>query len=249
MGSSMIANKVAKSKKYILGIEVIVLFLIIGILAYLVTAKYCPKTINVSGYSYYQYGICKEGALDTECFYYNFLLRTPKAIMDDYVRCGNSICAESPLAYSLRGGAGNIDYAAGYIDLANDYNEAYDMHILRGCSQFSQDETMLHELGHFVDCQLGLISSSDEWVHITEEESAKSIYGMVENYDGSGYYYRTPKEFWAQEFCCYLNCIHGDKESGVDEGHRCSKAYKFIENAIKAYYGEDVLSEMSVSIY
>ncbi len=239
-------NKKSKKVKILsIAAGIIAVVIAVGTPSYLVAARDCPTKISQSGYDYFQYGIGKDGALSTECYFYNFLLRTPKKILDDYVGCGNKICVESPVAYFLRGGAGNIDYAAAYIDLTDDQTKAYDMHILRKENQYSQDETMMHELGHFVDCQLGVISSSDEWLEIVNEESSKSLYGMLKSPDGESYYYRNPKEFWAQEFSLYLNYVHGDNEGGLDEKENCPKAFEFIENTLKQHYGEDVFLEMA----
>lgn len=210
--------------------------------AYLLVAQNIPTKKVINGYEYYQYGIGKDGPLNTEGYYFNFLLRSPKVILDDFYSKGNKICVESIAAYYVRGGKGNIKYASGYTDVSDDFTEAKDIHVIRNSKYYSQDETMLHELGHFVDIQMGVISDSDEWKKITEEESPYSLYGEIKNQTGDGYYYREPKEFWAQEFCFFCNALHGDNEGGLKEKEKCPKAFEFIEKVLKEYYGENSLT-------
>lgn len=154
----------------------------------------------------------------------------PESIKDDFFSKGYNIVTDD-----TRFGQFNSEYVAAY------YSETTKEIVLKGDMKYNRNEVISHELGHFIDCQLGFISQSDEWRDITEREwykyadafTVNVFYGTdyeIEMYTKNLFYYETPSEFFAEMVLVYLN-PDGKRAKNSD----CPEAQEFIKNVIENY--------------
>ena len=84
--------------------------------------------------------------------------------------------------------------------------------------------TVVHEIGHYVDCKTGYISESEEFEVIYKEEMGN----FVDKYTPPEHNYNTVQEYFAESFMkCFV-----DTE---DMQNVCPKTYEFIMNVVNNF--------------